>query len=300
VVFLEFANLNKSDLKASIVGFGTAFRGGITKDSTKVIEAALDGGITLIDTAEIYENGLSEKLVGNVIKGRREEVLLVTKVSGDHLKYDDVLKSVEGSLRRLDTDFIDLYLVHWPNPHVPLGETMRAMEKLVNDGRVRYIGVSNFGVSELEKAQKELSRCEIVANEVKYNLLERQVEDEVVPFCQKEDIALLAFGPLARGLLTGRFTDENIISDDDWRSGDWFFEGESFKRGVEMVEILSDIGSDYGKTAGQVAINWLLAKRMVFPIFGASNVEQVEENCGAMDWRMEKADREKLSAQKSG
>jgi myo-inositol catabolism protein IolS len=300
VVFLEFANLNKSDLKASIVGFGTAFRGGITKDSTKVIEAALDGGITLIDTAEIYENGLSEKLVGNVIKGRREEVLLVTKVSGDHLKYDDVLKSVEGSLRRLDTDFIDLYLVHWPNPHVPLGETMRAMEKLVNDGRVRYIGVSNFGVSELEKAQKELSRCEIVANEVKYNLLERQVEDEVVPFCQKEDIALLAYGPLARGLLTGRFTDENIISDDDWRSGDWFFEGESFKRGVEMVEILSDIGSDYGKTAGQVAINWLLAKRMVFPIFGASNVEQVEENCGAMDWRMEKADREKLSAQKSG
>jgi myo-inositol catabolism protein IolS len=300
VVFLEFANLNKSDLKASIVGFGTAFRGGITKDSTKVIEAALDGGITLIDTAEIYENGLSEKLVGNVIKGRREEVLLVTKVSGDHLKYDDVLKSVEGSLRRLDTDFIDLYLVHWPNPHVPLGETMRAMEKLVNDGRVRYIGVSNFGVSELEKAQKELSRCEIVANEVKYNLLERQVEDEVVPFCQKEDIALLAFGPLARGLLTGRFTDENIISDDDWRSGDWFFEGESFKRGVEMVEILSDIGSDYGKTAGQVAINWLLAKRMVFPIFGASNVEQVQENCGATDWRMDKADREKLSAQKSG
>jgi aryl-alcohol dehydrogenase-like predicted oxidoreductase len=297
---LEFANLNKSDLKASIVGLGTAFRGGITKDSAKVIEAALDGGITLIDTAEIYENGMSEKLVGNVIKGRREEVLLVTKVSGDHLKYDDVLKSVEGSLRRLDTDFIDLYLVHWPNPRVALGETMRAMEKLVNDGRIRYIGVSNFGVSELEKAQKELSRCKIVANEVKYNLLERQVEDEVVPFCQKEDIALLAYGPLARGLLTGRFTEENSISEDDWRSGDWFFEGESFRRGVEMVEVLSDIGSDYGKTAGQVAINWLLAKGIVFPIFGASNVEQVEENCGATDWRMDKVDREKLSAQKSG
>jgi myo-inositol catabolism protein IolS len=297
---LEFANLNKSDLKASIVGFGTAFRGGITKDSAKVIEAALDGGVTLIDTAEIYRDGLSEKLVGKVMKGRREEVVLVTKVSGDHLKYDDVLKSVEGSLRRLDTDFIDLYLVHWPNPDVPMGETMQAMEKLVNEGRVRYIGVSNFGVNELEKAQKELSRCEIVANEVKYNLLERQVEDEVVPFCQKEDIALLAYGPLARGLLTGRFKDENSISEDDWRSGDWFFEGESFKKGVEMVEVLNDIGSDYGKTAGQVATNWLLAKRMVFPIFGASNVEQVQENCGATDWRMDKADREKLSAQKSG
>jgi myo-inositol catabolism protein IolS len=296
VVFLEYERLGRSDLKASVIGLGTGFRRRITKDSSKVIETALDLGITLIDTAEIYGDGLSEKIVGEVIKGRREEVILVTKVSGDHLRYNEVLKSAEGSLRRLDTDFIDLYLVHWPNPNVPLSETMRAMERLVNEGKVRYVGVSNFGMSELRKANEEMSRCEVIASEVKYNLLEREVEDEVLPFCQKEGIAVLAYGPLARGLLTGRFTDEYSIPEDDWRSEDWFFKGESLKKGVGMVEVLKEIGMSYGKTAGQVAINWLLAKRIVFPIFGASNVKQVEENCGAADWRMDKNTvQEKLS-----
>jgi myo-inositol catabolism protein IolS len=292
---LEYASIGHSSLKVSIIGFGTAFRGGITNESPKVIEAALDLGVELIDTAEIYGDGLSEKIVGKVIKGRRDEVVLVTKVSGDHLRYDEVLRSAEGSLRRLDTDFIDLYLVHWPNRNVPLRETMHAMERLVTEGKVLYIGVSNFDVGQLKKANEELSQCEVIANEVKYNLLEREVEDEVLPFCQKEDIAVLAYGPLARGLLTGRFTDKYGISDDDWRSGDWFFEGESFKKGLDMVSVLKEIGADYEKTAGQVAINWLLGKRMVFPIFGASNVEQVKENCGAADWRMDNSAREKLS-----
>lgn len=294
-VFLENKRLSRSDLKTSVIGLGTGFRRGITEDSSKIIKVALDRGINLIDTAEIYEDGLSEKIVGRAIKGRREEVVLVTKVSGDHLTYDKVLKSAEGSLKRLDTDFIDLYLVHWPNVNVSLGETMRAMERLVNEGKVRYIGVSNFNVKQMKKANEELSRCEVVANEVKYNLLERQMENEVVPFCQKEDIAVLAYSPLARGMLTSRFTDENSIPEDDWRSGDWFFEGESLKRGLKMVEVLKDIGAGYGKTPGQVAINWLLAKRMVFPIFGASTVKQVEENCGAAEWRMDEVSREKLS-----
>jgi aryl-alcohol dehydrogenase-like predicted oxidoreductase len=292
---LEYASIPHSDLEASIVGFGTGFRRGITNDSPKVIEAALDLGISLIDTAEIYGDGLSEKIVGEVIKGRRDEVVLVTKVSGDHLRYNEVLRSAKRSLRRLDTDFIDLYLVHWPNRSVPLRETMRAMERLVTEGKVQYIGVSNFDVGQLKRANEELSRCEVIANEVKFNLLEREAEDEVLPFCQKEDVALLAYGPLARGLLTGRFTDEHRIPDDDWRRGDWFFEGESFKKGLDMVSVQMEIGADYGKTAGQVAINWLLCKRMVFPIFGASNVEQVAENCGVTDWRLDMSAQEKLS-----
>jgi len=291
-VFLEYANIAHSDLKASVIGLGTAFRGGITKDSPKTIEAALDLGITLIDTAEIYSDGLSEKIVGEVMKGRRDEVVLVSKVSGDNLRYNEVLRSAEESLRRLDTDFIDLYLVHWPNPNVPLKETMRAMEKLVTEGKIRYIGVSNFDVEQLKKANEELSRCEVIANEVKYNLLEREVEKEILPFCQKENITMLAYGPLARGLLTGRFTDAINIPDDDWRCGDWFFEGDSFKKGLDMVSVLKEIGANYNKTAGQVAINWLLGKRTVFPIFGASNGEQVEENCGAADWRLDKNVRE--------
>jgi myo-inositol catabolism protein IolS len=143
---LEYTNIAHSDLKSSVIGFGTGFRKGITKESSKIIEAALDLGVTLIDTAEIYHEGHSEKIVGEVIKGRRDEIVLVTKVSGDHLKYNEVLRSAEGSLRRLDTDYVDLYLVHWPNQKVPLTETMRAMERLVTEGKVRYIGVSNFDV----------------------------------------------------------------------------------------------------------------------------------------------------------
>lgn len=292
---MEYASIPHSDLEASVIGFGTGFRRGITNDSPKVIEAALDLGISLIDTAEIYGDGLSEKIVGEVIKGRRDEVVLVTKVSGDHLKYNELLRSAKRSLRWLDTDFIDLYLVHWPNRSVPLRETMRAMERLVTEGKVHYIGVSNFDVGQLKRANEELSRCEVIANEVKFNLLEREAEDEVLPFCQKEDVALLAYGPLARGLLTGRFTEKHRIPNDDWRRGDWFFEGESFEKGLDMVSVQMEIGADYGKTAGQVAINWLLCKRMVFPIFGASNVEQVAENCGATDWRMDMSAQEKLS-----
>ena len=292
---MENATIGRSDLKPSVVGFGTAFRGGITKDSPKVIRAALDRGVSLIDTAEIYGDGLSEKVVGEAIKDRREKVVLVTKVSGEHLRYDEVLKSAEKSLKRLETKFIDLYLIHWPNPKVPLSETMHAMERLVNEGKVRYIGVSNFDVRQLKRANEELSRCKVIANEIKYNLLEREVEAEVLPFCQKEDIAVLAYGALARGMLTGRFLDEHSIPEDDWRRGDWFFEGESFKKGVDMVAVLKEIGLDYGKTAGQVAINWFLGKRMVFPIFGVSNVEQVEENCGGADWRLDKSALEKLS-----
>ena len=292
---MEYANIAHSDLKSSVIGFGTGFRKGITKESSKIIEVALDLGVTLIDTAEIYNNGLSEKIIGEVIKGRRDEIVLVTKVSGDHLKYNEVLRSAEGSLRRLDTDYIDLYLVHWPNQNVPLTETMRAMERLVTEGKVRYIGVSNFDLEQLKNTNEELSRCEVIANEIKYNLLERDAEKKVLPFCQKENISILAYGPLARGLLTGRFSDEHRIPDDDWRIGDWFFEGESFMKGLDMVSVLNEIGSHYGKTAGQVAINWFLDKPMVFPIFGASNIEQVEENCNVIDWHIDKSDRERLS-----
>lgn len=294
--FLEYATIGKTDLKASLVGLGTGFRGGINQNSPKVINAALMRGVSLIDTAEIYGDGLSEKIVGEAIKGQRKEVILVTKVSGEHLRYEQVLKAAEGSLRRLATDFIDLYLVHWPNPRVPISETMHAMEKLVNEGKVRYIGVSNFNVKQLKRANEELSRCKVVANEVKYNLLEREAEAEVLPFCQKKDIAVLAYGPLAKGLLTGRFSEDSDIAEDDWRWGDWFFEGESLKKGADMVAVLKKMGSEYGKTAGQMAINFLLGKRMVFPIFGASKVEQVEENCGGADWRMSKLFQETLSA----
>jgi len=283
---LEYKRIGKTDLKVSSIGFGAAFRSGITEDSPKVIRKALSLGVNLIDIAEIYHRGRSEEVVGEAIRGRRDEVVIKTKVARDHLKYNDVLKAAEGSLKRLGVNVIDLYLVHHPNPKIPIEETMRAMEKLIDEGKVRYIGVSNFNASLVKKAQEALSRHEIVADEVKYNLVEREIEEELLPYCKKESISIIAYSPLARGMLTGKFDKESEIPEGHWRKRDPLFQEPNFSRALELVEILKKIAENHDKTPGQVALNWLASKPEVVPIFGASDISQVEENCGAVGWRM--------------
>jgi len=283
---LEYKKLGKSGLEVSSIGLGTAFRSGLTDESPEAVRGALDLGITLIDTAEVYRDGRSEELIGKVISDRRDDVVVKTKVARDHLRYDDVLKAAEGSLRRLQVDVIDLYLVHHPNPQVTLKETMRAMEKLVDKGTVRHIGVSNFDAPLINEAQEALSKHEIVANEVKYNLVERDIETEVLPYCKNENITIIAYSPLARGLLTGKFGQGTEIPDGHWRMRDPLFRRRSLKKGIELTDKLKEIGEAHGKTAGQVAMNWLAAKPVVVPIFGVSNVSQVEENCGSVGWRI--------------
>ena len=283
---MEYKKLGKSGLEVSSIGLGTAFRSGLTEESPKAIRRALDFGITLIDTAEVYKNGRSEEVMGKVISDRRDDVVVKTKVARDHLRYEDVLKAAEGSLRRLGVDVIDLYLVHHPNPQVPLKETMRAMEQLVDKGVVRHIGVSNFDAPLINEAQEALSKHEIVANEVKYNLVERDIETEVLPYCRNENITIIAYSPLARGLLTGRFDEGTEIPDGHWRTRDPLFQGGSLEKGLEHVSKLEEIGGAHGKTPGQVAMNWLAIKPVVIPIFGVSNVRQVEENCGSVGWRI--------------
>ena len=283
---MEYKRIGKTDLKVSSIGFGAAFRSGITEDSPKVIRKALSLGVNLIDIAEIYHRGRSEEVVGEAIRGRRDEVVIKTKVARDHLKYNDVLKAAEGSLKRLGVNVIDLYLVHHPNPKIPIEETMRAMEKLIDEGKVRYIGVSNFNASLVKKAQEALSRHEIVADEVKYNLVEREIEEELLPYCKKESISIIAYSPLARGMLTGKFDKESEIPEGHWRKRDLLFQEPNFSRALELVEILKKIAENHDKTPGQVALNWLASKPEVVPIFGASDISQVEENCGAVGWRM--------------
>jgi len=282
---LEYKKIGKSDLKVSSLGLGAAFRSGITENSPKVIRRALDLGVNLIDIAEVYHRGRSEEVVGEAIRDRRDEVVIKTKVATDHLKYDEVLKAADGSLKRLGVNVIDLYLVHHPNPSVPIEETMRAMERLIDEGKVRYIGVSNFDASLIEKAQESLSKHEIVANEVKYNLIEREIEEDLLPYCKKEKISIIAYSPLARGLLTGKFS-QGSIPEGHWRRRDPLFQEPNFSKALELVEVLRKIGEAHGKTPGQVALNWLASKPEVVPIFGASSISQVEENCGAVGWRM--------------
>lgn len=282
---MEYKTIAGTDLRVSSLGFGAAFRSGITEDSIQVIRKAMDLGVNLIDIAEVYHAGRAEEIVREAIRGRRDEAIIKTKVAQDHLRYNDVLKAVEGSLRRLGIRVIDLYLVHHPNPEVPIEETMRAMEKLIEDGKVRYIGVSNFDSALIEKAQEALSRHRIVVNEVKYNIIEREIEVDLLPYCRREGISIIAYSPLARGLLTGRFSPDQIPGG-HWRRRDPVFQEPTFSRSLKLVDTLRRIAEAHNKTPGQVALNWLASKPEVIPIFGASSIGQVEENCGAVGWRM--------------
>jgi len=265
--YKDLKELNRTGCKVPAIGLGTWKIGGsMTPDHSqddlaiKALRHGISLGMWLIDTAEIYGGGHAEELVGEAIKiFNREKIFIVTKVWETNLRYDDVLKAAKRSLKRLKTNYIDLYLIHWPNPRIPLSETMKAMEKLVSDGLVRYIGVSNFSVKLMEEARSYLSKEDIVVNQVKYNVYDRSVERDILPYCQKEGITLMAYTPLAKGSVS---TDKTLI----------------------------EIGRKYGKTAAQVALNWLISKDMVIAIPKAVRIEHIEENAGAMGWRLSEED----------
>jgi diketogulonate reductase-like aldo/keto reductase len=267
----DFAKTGK---KVTEIGMGTFYdptwiatgfmgwrRGG--KARVEAIKAGLDAYITLVDTAEIYK---SEPLVAEAIKGRkRDEVFLATKVSGYHLHRDSVLRSFEGSLRRLGTAYIDLYQVHFPNSRVPIQETMGAMEELVRSGKLLHVGVSNFSLKQIEEARSALPKTELSAVQLDYSLVHRDVERDVLPYCDREGIALLAYFPLGHG---------KLVSD----------------------ARLDQESARHGKTRAQVALRWLAQKRNVFPIPRASNTRHVLENVGASDWDLTEKDNSELDS----
>lgn len=195
--------------KVSPVGLGTYGIGGLNSADTthdaqhvEAMKFAISHGITFIDTAEMYSGGHSEELVGKAIKSfEREDVFITSKVWHTHLRHDDVMRSARASLARLDTGYIDLYLIHWPNRSVPVRETISAMEELVDQGLVRNIGVSNFSATEVEEAISSTSRHRIAANQVPYNMDNREAEKEIIPYCEKNDVRIIAYSPLNRGNL---------------------------------------------------------------------------------------------------
>jgi diketogulonate reductase-like aldo/keto reductase len=227
------------------------------------IRAGLDGGIRLIDTAEIYN---SEPLVAKAIgEFSREELFIATKVMFLHLRHDALMRSLKRSLKKLRLDYVDLYQIHQPSPFVPIGETMAAMEEMVDSGFVRYIGVSNFSLRQMVEANGALKKHRLASTQMPYHLADRRIEKEILPYCRKENIALLAYFPLGHGRLTS--------------SG-----------------VLAKIGQKYGKTPAQVALNWLLSQENIFPIPRASKRVHVMENVRAVDWRMSKEDEAELEA----
>jgi myo-inositol catabolism protein IolS len=286
---MRYVELGKSGLRVSCIGFGAwqigasewGWNKGYGEESVvKAIRRAYELGVNFIDTAEIYGGGVSEEVVGKAVKEFRDEIVIATKVWATHLTYDGVMKACERSLRRLGTDVIDLYQIHWPNPVIPISSTMRAMERLIELGKIRAVGVSNFSASRLKKAQENLRREEVVSDQVKYNLVERKVEKELLPYCERENITLIAYSPLAQGLLSAKYSGSNAPRDFVRRINP-LFDPSILRRAEPLFKLLREIAARHGTSPSQIALAWLLKRPNVVSIPGAKSPEQAESNAQA-------------------
>ena len=264
---MEFRPLGKTSDSIPEIGMGTwGMGGGMRTDpsgdseAVEALKLGLNLGMTLVDTAEMYGAGHSEEVVSKALEDWRKPVFVASKVSPSHFAHEDLLRSARKSLERLRMKQMDLYQLHWPNPRIPIAETMRAMEKLVLDGMVRYIGVSNFSVNQMKEAQAALSREEIVSNQVEYSLVDRAIEKEVLPHCRREKVTLIAYSPLGQGSIAGG-------------------------RGAPF-NVIDETASRLGKSRSQVALNWLLQHESVVVIPKASDKKHVMENAAASGWKL--------------
>jgi diketogulonate reductase-like aldo/keto reductase len=250
---MDYKQLGSTSVQIPDIGLGTwAYTG-----SEVPLRRGIDLGACLIDTAESYG---TEYSIGQSIRKIRDKVFIATKVSPHNFRRGEVFKAADRSLAQLKIDYIDLYQLHWWNDAIPIEETMGAMESLVQVGKVRFIGVSNFSVLQLKKAQATLSKEEIVANQVEYSLVARKVEDDVLSYCQEQNISIIAYSPLAEGL-------SHIMEKD-------------------RLGVVSKVANLIGKTPAQVALNWCISKEGIIAIPKANSVNHVEENCLASGWRL--------------
>jgi diketogulonate reductase-like aldo/keto reductase len=254
---MKMKPLGGTQIQVPEIGLGVwQYKGGVAP-----LRHGIELGANLIDTAEMYR---TEEVVGQAIHDVRERVFIASKVSGDHLGYDQVLRAADASLRRLDVDTIDLYQIHWPSRSTPIAETMRAMEALVDSGRIRYIGVSNFSTNDLTEAQAALRHHRIVSNQVLYNLRRRDIERTLMPYCQRHDVTIIAYTPLDSGKLT---TAGGLSSSRDTR-------------------VLQAVAKQNRKTPAQVALNWCISHNNVIAIPKSDSVPRTTENCSASGWRL--------------
>jgi aryl-alcohol dehydrogenase-like predicted oxidoreductase len=261
--------------------------------SIDTIRASLDAGINTIDTAPVYGNGHSEEIVGKAIKGRkREDIIIATKCgidivgkTGRNSSPELLYKEIDASLKRLGTDYVDLYQVHWPDPNTPLEETFTALSKIVESGKVRYVGVSNYSPEQMEEASKY---CEIVSLQPPYSLLQREIEDEILPYCIEKGIGVLSYGSIGAGALTGKFKTRPIFNDDDRRDKFYdFFSEENWPKTAALVDVLREIADSRGKPVVHVAINWVLKQEgITVALVGARTPEQAIMNAGAGEWSL--------------
>ncbi|GBE72846.1 aldo/keto reductase [Microcystis aeruginosa NIES-87] len=254
------------------------------EESIKAIRAAFEAGITTIDTAEIYGEGHSESIVAQALADVRERVIYATKVFANHLKYEEVIAACHRSLKNLQTDYIDLYQIHWPSGSwnteiVPISETMAALNYLKAQGKIRTIGVSNFSRSQLEEAG-QYGRIESI--QPPYSLFWRSVEKEIMPYCIDNNISILAYSPLAQGLLTGKFRNGYQLAAEDHRIKNKLFHGENFQRVQAALTQLEPIANRYSCSLAQLSLAWLIKQPQTNAIAGVRNAAQAVNNAQAM------------------
>ncbi len=312
---MQKRRLGNSDMEITPIGFGAWAIGGPgweyswgaqdDQDSISAIHAALDAGINWIDTAAVYGIGHSEKIVARALQGRSEKPYVFTKCSllwdeqgniRGCLKAESIRKECEDSLKRLNVDTIDLYQVHWPNPNEDIEEGWTELAELQKQGKLRYIGVSNFNVEQIKRAQ---SIAPVTSLQPPYSLVARGVEDEILPYCLDQNIGVIVYSPMQAGLLSGKMTKERAanLPDDDWRKSSQHFKEPNLSRNLRLVEVLRGIGNRHNRTPGEVAIAWTLNNPAVTAaIVGFRNADQVEGMKGALDFRLNSSEISEIEA----
>jgi aryl-alcohol dehydrogenase-like predicted oxidoreductase len=304
---MEYTQFGQTSLRVSKISYGTWQFGGdwghierAQWDAGKAtVQKALELGIHFFDTAQAYGFGLAEKMLGKelqpYLKGLREDVVIATKgglrMEGDKLLRDAsagwLRQGVEQSLRNLGVDYIDLYQVHWPDPNTPFAETASALDQLVQEGKIRYVGVSNYVVEQM-KAFEQTRKLD--ALQPAYSLFRRDIEHDILPYTQEHGMGVLVYGPLAHGLLAGTFTPQTIFAADDWRSKSEIFHGETFQRNLAVVEHLKHLAEQEGMSVAQLAIAWVLAQPAIdAAIVGAHTPGQLEQTAPAGDIHLTRA-----------
>lgn len=307
---MEYRKIGNSDLELSIVTFGSWAAGGWMwggterKDAVEAIRASYDLGVTSIDTAPVYGQGLSEEIVGEAIKGLpRDKVQILTKYgmrwdlekgsfamksknnAGQEIeiyKYagrESIIKECEDSLRRLGTDYIDLYQIHWPDETTPVTESMEAVQRLIKDGKVRYAGVCNYNEDQMKEAE---SSIDLVSNQVPYSMVNRHIEEVVIPYCLANNKSILAYSPLERGLLTGKMKPGYQFSEGDHRAAHRYFNENSMQRVNAFLDKVKPLADEKGVTLSQLVLRWTVEKPgITIALVGARNAEQAVQNARA-------------------
>lgn len=311
---MEYRKLGNTEVSVTSITFGAWAIGGWMwggaddDDALIAMETAIDHGVTSIDTAPIYGFGHSEKLVGKAIKGKRDKVQILTKYgmrwSGNRGQFyfkskdndgkpvdiyrysgkESIIRECEESLKRLGTDYIDLYQAHWPDTTTPVEETMEALEKLLSQGKIRAAGVCNYSVDLLERANNVVTQA---VDQVPYSMVQRKIEEDIVPFCIENHIGILAYSPLQRGLLTGKITEDYQFGPGDSRPTNAHFRKGNIRKINRFLEEIKPIADGRGASLAQLALNWTVRQPgITAALAGARNAQQVNDNVGALHFKL--------------